>query len=210
MTRATNDLAGLDRPLRDLFARIAGPAAEAVPDLPTIGDALRALAGDLDYVTRWVDAVGDTSGATAIHAPARGPRLMIVHRRDGEMSAVHDHGTWVAIAPIVGLETHRRWRLASPGEGDADLGTDDPVAGLQLAQADELQAGTVATLLPPDDLHDHGHLAGRGRPAHILILTGDDQRRYRRNEWDLATGRHRVLEVGQGGRWLATEPFPER
>jgi len=209
MTRAIDDLAWLDGPVRDLFERIAGPASEAVPDLPAIGDALRALAGDLDYMTRWVEAVGDTSGATAILAPVRGPRLMIVHRRDGEMSAVHDHGTWVAIAPIVGLETHRRWRVAGPGEGDADLGTDDPVARLELARADGLGAGTAATLLPPDDLHDHGHLAGHGRPAHILILTGDDQRRYRRNEWDLATGRHRVLEVGEGGRWLATEPMPD-
>ena len=42
---------------------------------------------------------------------------MIVHRREGQMGAVHDHPTWVAIAPIVGLETHRRWRVVG---GDAE------------------------------------------------------------------------------------------
>ena len=31
-------------------------------------------------------------------------------------------------------------------------------------------------------------------------MTGDDQTRFRRNEWDLATGRHRILEPGDGGR----------
>ena len=65
-----------------------------------------------------------------------------------------------------------------------------------------------ATLLPPDDLHDHGHLAGQGEPAHVLIMTGDDQSLFTRNEWDLATGRHRVLEPGDRGRWLATQPWP--
>ena len=40
-------------------------------------------------------------------------------------------------------------------------------------------------------------------------MTGDDQTRFRRNEWDLTTGRHRVLEPGDGGRWLASQPMPE-
>ncbi|HEV7810052.1 MAG TPA: hypothetical protein VGO64_05610, partial [Candidatus Limnocylindrales bacterium] len=71
-----------------------------------------------------------------------------------------------------------------------------------------LEASDVATLLPPDDVHDHGHLVGRGAPAYALILLGDDQTRFTRMEWDLATGRHRVLPPGDGGRWLASEPFP--
>ena len=39
-------------------------------------------------------------------------------------------------------------------------------------------------------------------------MTGDDQSLFTRNEWDLATGRHRVLEPGDRGRWLATQPWP--
>jgi predicted metal-dependent enzyme (double-stranded beta helix superfamily) len=188
----------LDGPVRTLFERIAGAAAAANPDLTSIGAALVDLATDVDYLARWVERLGDVSGALPIHAPARGPRLMIVHRLEGEMGAVHDHATWVAISPIVGLETHRRYRVV--GEG--------PKARAQLAEALALEPSHVATLLPPDDLHDHGHLAGHGRPAYVLIMTGDDQTRFTRNEWDLATGRHRILQPGDGGRWLASQPMP--
>ena len=99
---------GSTAPVRALFERIAGPAAAPPPDLAAIGAALVDLASDLDYLAPWVARLGDESGSLPIHAPARGPRLMIVHRREGQMGAVHDHATWVAISPIVGLETHRR------------------------------------------------------------------------------------------------------
>ena len=69
-------------------------------------------------------------------------------------------------------------------------------------------AASAVTLLPPDDVHDHGHLPGHGSPAWILVLLGDTQTRYARNEWDLVTGRHRVLVPGDGGRFIASEPFP--
>ena len=192
------ELAGLDEPVRAFFERIAGPAAAASPELATIGAALLDLATDVDYLAPWVARLGDTSGVLRIHAPERGPRLMIVHRREGEMGAVHDHATWVAISPIVGLETHRRYRVV--GEG--------PAAHPEVAETLALEPATFTTLLPPDDLHDHGHLAGHGRPAYVLIMTGDDQTRFSRNEWDLATGRHRVLAPGDAGRWLAAEPMP--
>ncbi len=91
------------------------------------------------------------------------------------MGAIHDHATWVAISPIVGLETHRRYRVV--GEGSA--------ARPEVVETLALRPSDLATLLPPDDLHDHGHLAGHGDPAWVLIMTGDDQRRFRRNEWDL-------------------------
>ena len=194
----TGGLEGLDRPVRRLFERIAGPAAAAEPDLAAIGDALVDLAADVDYLAAWVDRLGSDGRALAVHAPARGPRLMIVHRNEGQMGAVHDHATWVAISPIVGLETHRRYRLV--GQGSA--------ARPEVAEDLALEPSQVATLLPPDDIHDHGHLAGRGKPAYVLIMTGDDQTRFARNEWDLATGRHRILLPGDGGRWLATEPMP--
>jgi predicted metal-dependent enzyme (double-stranded beta helix superfamily) len=197
-TSRSDDLSSLDDPVRRLFERIAAPAAGTTPDLAAIAAPLVELAADLDYVSRWVDKLGDESGSLAIHAPARGPRLMIVHRREGQMGAVHDHRTWVAIAPIVGLETHRRWRVV-----DADA-----QPRLELAESLSLRPADAATLLPPDDLHDHGHLAGHGEPAHVLIMTGDDQSLFTRNEWDLATGRHRVLQPGDRGRWLATQPWP--
>ena len=73
-------LAGLDGPVRTLFAQIAAPAAAPTPDLGAIGAALLGLAEDLDYLARWVERLGDESGSLPIHAPARGPRLMIVHR----------------------------------------------------------------------------------------------------------------------------------
>ena len=192
-------LAGLDGPVRTLFEQIAGPAAVGTPDLAAIGAGLIALATDLDYLARWVERLGDQSGALGIHAPTRGPRLMIVHRREGQMGAVHDHATWVAIATIVGLETHRRYRVM--GEGSA--------AHPELAETLSLGPSQGATLLPPDDLHDHGHLAGHGAPAYVLIMTGDDQTRFTRNEWDLATGRHRILRPGDAGRWLASQPMPD-
>jgi predicted metal-dependent enzyme (double-stranded beta helix superfamily) len=189
----------MDGPVRTLLDRIAGPAAAAAPDLDAIGAALVELASDRDYLGRWVDRLGDGGGSLPIHAPARGPRVMIVHRPEGEMSAIHDHATWVAITPIAGLETHRRYRRA--GEGST--------AFPALEEARSLEPSGVATLLPPNDIHDHGHLAGHGAPAHVLIMTGDDQSRYERNEWDLATGRHRILRPGHGGRWLASEPMPD-
>ena len=198
MTTVNVGSAALDGPVRTLFERIAGPAAASTPDLASIGSALVHLASDVDYLAPWIDRLGDDSGVLRMHAPARGPRLMLVHRRDGQMGAIHDHATWVAISPIVGLETHRRYRIV----GDGHTARPEVAEELALAPLD------LATLLPPDDLHDHGHLAGHGRPAYVLIMTGDDQTQFERNEWDLATGRHRILRRSDPGRWLAGEPMP--
>ena len=184
--------------MRRLFERIAPFAALDSPDLPALSAALIDFAADLDYLSAHIAAMGGASGASPIHLPERGPRLTLVHRRDGEMGAVHDHGVWIAAAPVVGLETHRRYRASLADERRLEL-------------AEELAIGPQqsVTLLPPDDIHDHGHLAGRGQPAYVLILAGDDQFRYRRREWDLASGRFRVLEPGDRGRWLASDPWPE-
>ncbi|MEO8272594.1 MAG: hypothetical protein ABI620_00840 [Chloroflexota bacterium] len=188
----------VDPPIRSLFERIAGPAAAARPNLAAIGAALADLASDVDYLAQWIAQLGDQNGGLPIHAPERGPRLTLVHRREGQMGAIHDHGTWVAISPIQGLEKHRRYRLV--GDGAA--------AKPEVVEVRDLQASDFATLLPPDDIHDHGHMAGSGSPAYVLILAGDDQTRFRRNEWDAATGQHRILEPGDIGRFLASDPFP--
>ncbi len=188
-----------DEPLRILFARVAAASSAGGPDLPAIGRSLVELAADVDYLAAWVDRLGDRSGSIPMHETVEGPRLVLVHRTEGQMSTVHDHGTWVAIAPITGLETHRRWRVRP---------TDANPWAIELEEHAELAGGGVATLLPPDDVHDHGHLLGHGSPAHILVLLGDKQVRYTRNEWDLETGRHRVLVPGDPGRFVASEPFP--
>ena len=190
-------MTAIDGPVRELLERIAASAAQEVPDLAAIGAALSDLAADVDYVTPWADRLGDRNGLLPIHAPERGPRLTIVHRRTGHLSAVHDHGTWVALCPISGLETHRRYRL-----------TAGPDSQPEIVEVTSLASAQVATLMPPDDIHDHGHLAGLGAPAYVLILTGDDQTRFERHEWDSATGRHRVLPRGDRGRWLASDPWP--
>jgi hypothetical protein len=204
----------LDDPVRTLLERVAatapaatakgpaapGPAAPPSPDLHVIGGALAEFAKDLEYLAPWVARLGGRPGGLEIHAPARGPRLLLVHRPEGGMSAVHDHGTWVALATIAGLETHRRYRRIGEGSGGRLP---------ELVEEVALEASQVTTLLPPDDIHDHGHLLGRGRPAHILVLTGDDQQLFTRTEWDLATGRRRTLRPGAPGRWLATDPIPE-
>jgi len=187
-----------DAPLRALFDRVAA-ASGGKADLAAIGAALKELAGDTEYLAGWVDQLGDRTGSVPMHVSDDGPRLTLVHRGAGQMSAVHDHGVWVAIAPIEGLESHRRWRI--------EPAADNPWA-IELAEQRDVAPGDAVTLLPPDDIHDHGHLLGHGAPAHILVLLGDTQTRYARNEWDLATGRHRVLPPGDGGRFLATEPFP--
>jgi predicted metal-dependent enzyme (double-stranded beta helix superfamily) len=189
----------VDAPVRELLARIAPYADVSAPDLPRVADALIDLSTDRDYLTHAVERLGDTSGQVALHKPDDdGPRLLLVHRREGEMSPVHDHGVWVALAPVRGIETHRRYRRPDPDARDA--------VRLEVDEEQALRPATCVTLMPPDDIHDHGHLAGHGDAAYVLILLGGDQLARRRTEWDLASGRQRTLEPGIRGRWLASSP----
>jgi predicted metal-dependent enzyme (double-stranded beta helix superfamily) len=197
MTHPRPDLTGVDAPLRALFEVVAEADRPGDPDMAAIGRAMVELARDHDHLMPRVAELGDTTGILRLLVPERGPRLMLVHRREGEISAVHDHGCWVAIAPIVGVETHRLYRAIGSGEQ----------ARLERISEQALAHGDSATIVPPHDLHDHGHLVGHGDAAYVLIMTGDDQSRYVRQEWDLATGRHTVLDVGVRGRFLANEPF---
>ena len=188
----------LDAPLRRLFETIEPYADLHAPDLEEVAAALRMLAHDHDYLVPAIERMGDVSASTPLHMPERGPRLFLVHRRTGEMSAVHDHQVWVAIAPVTGIETHRRWRPRA---------ANDP-ARLSVEAEQAVGPAEYVTLLPPDDIHDHGHRLGVGDAAYVLILLGDDQFRYERHEWDPESGRVRTLRPGDRGRWLASEPFP--
>ncbi len=191
------DLAALDAPLRALFETVAVADVPGAPDLSAIGRAMVALARDHDHLLPHIAELGGHSSLIRLHAPGRGPRLMLVHRTEGQMSAIHDHGCWVALAPVVGVETHRRYRVVGSGEQ----------ARLERISEQAVRHGDSATILPPDDLHDHGHLVSQGDAAYVLIMTGDDQTRYVRQEWDLATGRGKVLAPGERGRWVSSEPF---
>jgi hypothetical protein len=187
----------MDGPVRELLQSIAPYADLSAPDLPRVGDALVELTRDHDYLAARIARIRDVSGPDGLHVPAEGPRLLLVHRNEGEMSPVHDHGVWVALAPVVGIETHRRFR---PMPGDRER--------VELIEEQALGPATCITLMPPDDVHDHGHLVGRGDPAYVLILLGGDQFVRRRTEWDLASGRSRTLPPGDHGRWLSSTPIP--
>lgn len=188
----------LDTPLRELFERIEPYADLAAPGLTSIADALVALASDHDYLAPAIAELGDVSGPAPLHVPLSGPRLFLVHRREGQLSAVHDHRVWVALAPVIGVETHRRWRPSSARD----------LERLEVVEETALQPASCVTLQPPDDIHDHGHRLGVGDAAYVLILLGDDQYRYTRSEWDPISGRRRTLVPGDPGRWLAADPFP--
>lgn len=193
------DLRAMDAPVRGLFEQVHPATLGAAPDLLRIAAAMVELARDTAYLLPRIEALGDRSSAVGLYAPRRGPRLMLVHRSHGQMGAIHDHGCWVGLAPITGVETHRRFRRTLDSAG---------IERLELATEQALAAGEAVTMLQPDDVHAHGHVAGVGDPAYLLIMTGDDQRRYHRTEWDARTGRARPLAPGDGGRWVDTAPIP--
>lgn len=184
----------LDAPIRTFFEHLEPLAAAPGPDMPAIAGLLTELAADQEYFAHHIDRVRDQSGSKPIHAPDRGPRLMIVHRLTGQMGAIHSHKVWVAIAPLAGVETHRLYDVTNK--------TADGHASLKLADERHVGFGESVTLVPPRDVHAHGHVAGIGDPAYLLILTGDDQRRYEREQFDLANGTYRVLAPGDPGDWL--------
>ena len=189
-------LATLDTPLRLFFERLE-PLAGAEPDVPAIASLLTELAQDRDYLEHHIDRLRDRSGAVPLHTPERGPRLTLVHRTDGQMGAVHSHKVWVAIVPVTGVETHRRYDVESMGDGNASL---------KLAEEVHLDPLEWATLTPPNDIHAHGHVHGIGDAAYVLILTGDDQRRYEREQYDLKTNTYRLLPPGDAGDWIEPNP----
>ena len=103
----------------------------------------------------------------------------------------HSHRCWVGIAPVRGVETHQKWDAVRHAGGRAEL---------RLADERALVHGDVATLVPPRDVHNHGHVAGSGPSPYSLILLGDDMLLFDREEYDPERGSWRALAPGNPGR----------
>ncbi len=181
-----------DPPVRAFLARVDELSSADPPDVPAIGRALAELAGDEEYFAPLVAQLApDDLGVIGLHMPERGPRLFLMHRPRGLMSYVHSHGTWAAVASVIGVETHRRYEVA---------GTEPPDrASIALAEEVRLRPGEVATL-GPNDIHSHGQAGGDEPLPYVLILTGDDQLQFARREYDVEAGTYRDLPPGEFGQ----------
>ena len=107
------------------------------------------------------------------------------------MAYTHSHRCWVAIAPVQGVETHQHWHAVRHPGGRAEL---------TLADERALQRGDVATLIPPHDVHNHGHVTGTGPSPYSLILLGDNMLLFEREEYDPDQGTWQRLAPGDPGR----------
>ncbi len=184
-------LAELDSPVRSFLESIA-PHAGAAPDVEAIGRRLAEFARDLDYLGHHISRLDPArfgSRELANTSPGE-PLLLLVHRPEGVMSATHSHRVWVALAPITGCETHRRY--------DVIAERPDHTAKLALAEERHLDAHSsdFVTMTPPDDVHAHGHVEGIGEAAYILVLTGQHQVQFERRQYDLAAGTWQPLPPG--------------
>ncbi len=56
------------------------------------------------------------------------------------------------------------------------------------------------TLVPPDDVHNHGHVLGSGPSPYSLILLGDDMLLFEREEYDPDQDVGQSLAPGDPGR----------
>ncbi len=107
------------------------------------------------------------------------------------MAYTHSHHCWVGVAPVRGVETHQRWDAVTQDGGRAEL---------HLANERAMHPGDVATLTPPGDIHNHGHVPGTGPSPYSLILLGDDMYLFERKEYDPGQGTWRKLAPGDPGR----------
>lgn len=177
----------MDAPIRGFFDKIESPA-----DPESVAKLLAELASDRDYFEALIAPMDpEGMGGLPLHVPERGPRLFLMHRPRGVMSYVHSHGTWAAVAPVRGVETHRRY----------DVVEENPPDRARLIVADErrLRPGDAAVVVPPGDIHSHGHAGGEDETPYTLIITGDDQLKFARREYDLDAGTYRELAPGDFG-----------
>jgi len=157
-----------------------------------VGQVLAGLAADEEFFAPLIAQI--PAELMAVHwlaQPDRGPRLVLVHRPAGVMAYTHSHRCWVAIAPVRGVETHQQWHATRHEDGRAEL---------TLADERALRRGDVATLVPPHDVHNHGHVLGSGPSPYSLILLGNNMLLFEREEYDPARGTWQRLEPGDPGR----------
>ena len=63
-----------------------------------------------------------------------------------------------------------------------------------------MHRGDVATLTPPGDIHNHGHVLGTGPSPYSLILLGDDMYLTTGKSMTRSRGRGEAAPVIQAGR----------
>jgi predicted metal-dependent enzyme (double-stranded beta helix superfamily) len=184
--------AALPQPLRRFTAQLAEIRPGDYPDMGRVGRFLVELTADTEFFAPLIaDMPAAAPGSRWLIRPERGPRLVLVHRPEGVMGYTHSHRCWVGIAPVRGVESHQRWHAEAHEDGRADL---------RLADERALQRGDVATLIPPHDVHNHGHVRGTGPTPYSLILLGDDMLLFSRKEYDPGQGTWRALSPGDPGR----------
>jgi len=184
--------AALPQPLQRFTAQLDELRPGEVPDMERVGQYLVELAADTEFFAPLIaDMFPRAPGSRWLIRPQRGPRLVLVHRPEGVMGYTHSHRCWVGIAPVRGVETHQRWHVESHQDGRADL---------RLADERALHWGDVATLIPPHDVHNHGHVPGSGDSPYSLILLGDDMLLFSRKEYDPGQGTWHALSPGDPGR----------
>jgi predicted metal-dependent enzyme (double-stranded beta helix superfamily) len=182
----------LPSPLRSFLARLDDICSAGTLDYDRVGHLLVELAADEDYLGPLIaDIPSEQTGGTWLIRPDRGPRLLLFHRPEGAISFTHSHHCWVAIAPVCGVETHQRWDAVCHEDGRADL---------RLIDERALHRGDVVTLIPPGDVHSHGHVPGTGPSPYSLILLGDDQLLFEREEFDLEHGTWRSVPPADPGQ----------
>ena len=182
----------LPAPLRHFLAQLDELRSAGTLDMDQAGRLLVELAADQDYLDPLIAAMpAGSAGGTWLVKPERGPRLVLFHRPEGVMAYTHSHQCWVAVAPVHGVETHQRWDAVRHEDGRADL---------RLVDDRAMHRGDVATLTPPGDIHNHGHVLGTGPSPYSLILLGDNMYLYERKEYDPQHGTWRTLVPGDPGR----------
>ena len=178
-------------PIRRFLEQLDGLRSADVPDMEEVGRLLVELASDEDFFDPLIAELPSAEPCDRwLVRPERGPRVVLVHRPEGVMGYTHSHRFWVGIAPVRGVETHQRRDAVRHAGGRADLRLQDERA---------LVHGEAATLVPPRDVHNHGHVVGSGPSPYSLIMLGDDMLLFDREEYDPEQGTWRALGPGDPG-----------